>query len=117
MNKNFSVSKFLLPISVVMMVSGAILLFLGFTSVGSNFNDSIGYLMGSLLFLGFIFFIVSLIDSSITHRRNINNNAMEQQNVVQKNMNSNWKRIGITIIIIVICFYILMAMALNGMHD
>lgn len=115
MNKNFSVSKFLLPTSVIMMIIGSVLLFGGIFNVfDSSFYKIIKYeYIVFILFFGFVFFITSLIDRSITRKRNITD-GVEPQNLVPEKTNTNWIRVGVVVIITVVCFLGLLIVALNN---
>ncbi len=119
LKKNLSVSKFLLPTSVAMMVVGASLLLLGFFPVfgfGKDFSESVGYLCVFLFFFGFIFFIVSLVDTSIARKREVAG-GIEQQIVVSNKKSSTLVRVGVMLIIVVLCFMGLMFLALSGFRD
>lgn len=96
--KNISIYKFLLPVSVVMLAMGAIIFFLGYLP-GSNLSSAVGMICGGLLFFGFIFFIVSLIDSSISRKRAI---ADGQEEFSVQRSHTTLKYIGIAIIAIVV---------------
>jgi ABC-type branched-subunit amino acid transport system permease subunit len=102
---NIYLYRFLLPTSVIIMVSGIVLFFL------KNM-----YVAILLLFFGFIFFIASLVDLSITRKRNINNGIQKQNESLTKT-NLFWIYSGILIIVGLVFFIGLIMITLSKFHD
>ena len=98
--KNISIYKFLLPLSITMLAIGAIILFLGWLP-GSGLGSAAGLVCGGFLFFGFIFFVISLIDSSISRKRAVV--AEQKISPIQKS-HSVLKYVGIAIISFIIFF-------------
>ncbi|MBN2094154.1 MAG: hypothetical protein JW740_02170 [Candidatus Zambryskibacteria bacterium] len=103
---NYPVYKFLLPTSIVMLVVGFAILFLGWFPIlgfGSNFGDNMLYLCVLLLLLGFVLFIASLIDRKIVFRRSQSDITEQQPKIIYQKKYRILSRIGWIAVIAVIC--------------
>ncbi len=109
-HKNIEVSKFLLPISVVMMIGSFLFFLLGWSS-SSNFGETASSIIVPMLILGPILFIVSLIDNAVNKKRSV------QQNVPAVPVNQVWISLGRIALIIIIVSIVLLVLILRGFHD
>lgn len=118
LKKDISVSKFLLPISVAMMTTGFILWFISVFSILnlSSFFRNNGYMMGILmmilLYLGFVIFIVGLIDQSISRKRS----KIKQQDRSLSSTNQLWVTAGVMVIILFVIFAAFIIIGLSNIN-
>jgi hypothetical protein len=112
---NIPFYKLSLPISVIMLGMGVIVLFLGFFPVfdiGANFGSNIEAICFGLLFFGFILFVISLIDMSISRRRTL---VSAEGNTLPQKSHRILKQIGITIIVTLVIFGAILYYILSNM--
>ncbi len=110
--KNISIYQFLLPLSVIMLVIGGIIFFLGYLP-GSNLGDTALMVCVGFLFFGFIFFILSLIDQSLSRKRAI---GTEQGTFSVQKVHSIFKYTGIIIITIIVVFFAILFYIFSNMQ-
>lgn len=114
---NIQIYKFLLPFSVLLIVVGAIIFFLGFFPVfgiGSNFGPTMETTFVLCLAFGFMLLAVSIIDSSLSHKRAAQSG---QENVESQKIHKILKTIGIVVITIVVFSFLLITWIASGIRD
>ncbi len=76
MNKEFSISRFLLPLSILFLIVGCFLLIakmLGLNLFNSLSREFVVSVIWDCLVFGVLFFVTSLLDLHIMRKRNVEN--------------------------------------------
>ena len=119
MNKNINISKFLIPISVIMVIIGSlpfINFFINFGSWFDVFYDKTEIVLWLSLIIGAILFFVGLVDQTLLGKRSPNNSM--GTNIEQLHgINPIWKRIGYIFIIFTVVTFLYVYLNLIGFRD